>query len=345
MHVLVTGGFGSVGKSTIDELLKNGHKVRVFEKESPANRGLARKYRKKAEVRFGNILNVAEVRDAVSGMEAVIHLAAVIPPLADRLPRLAEHVNVDGTHNIIYSMEQQDPKPRLIFTSSVAVYGDRTNSPFILRDDPPASNPDDNYARHKLTCERMIRESSLSWSIFRLTYIVDTNRLKLDPIMFDVPLDTSIEICDTKDVGCALSAAVTNQNILGATLPIAGGMECRTTYREYLQSMLALFGLGDFALPEKAFAKHRFHCGYMDTEESQRELHYQGRRLKDFYEEVREKYKTQSRFYRLFSSLGKKILFLKSPYYVEFLKEVLGKKLTNGALYLKFIFLPNWEFG
>ena len=95
MHVLVTGGFGSVGKSTVDELLKDGHTVRVFEKETPVNRKLARKYRKKVEVRFGNLLNVGDVRDAVTGTEAVIHLAAVIPPLADRLPRLAEHVNIE----------------------------------------------------------------------------------------------------------------------------------------------------------------------------------------------------------------------------------------------------------
>jgi nucleoside-diphosphate-sugar epimerase len=277
-------------------------------------------------------------------MEAVIHLAAVIPPLADRLPHLAEHVNVDGTHNVIYSMEQQNPKPRLFFSSSVAVYGDRINSPFILRDDPPESNPEGNYARHKLTCERMIRESSLTWSIFRLTYIVDSDRLKLDPVMFDVPLDTPLEICDTKDVGRALAAAVTNEKVLGTILPIAGGKECRTTYRDYLQAMLALFGLGRFRLPEKAFTKHRFHCGYLDTEESQRELQYQGRRLVDFYEEVRGKYKALSRLYRVFSSLGKKILFLKSPYYVEFLKGALGKKLTKGALYLKFIFLPHWEY-
>jgi len=344
MKVLVTGGFGSVGKSTVNELLKKGYSVRIFERETPANRRLARRYRKKAEVMFGDLLNIGDVRDAVTGTDAVIHLAAVKPPLADRMPRLAEHVNVDGTHNIIYSMEQQIPKPTLIFSSSVAVYGGRTDSPFISRDDPPDPNPEDNYARHKITCEKMIRESTLTWSIFRLTYIVDADQLKLDPIMFDVPLDTSIEVCDTRDVGYALASAVENRQILGSILQIAGGKECRTTYREYLQAMLAMFGLGRFTLPEKAFTTHRFHCGYMDTEESQQQLHYQGRRLADFYEEVKKKYKAQSRFYRMFSTLGKKILFLQSPYYVAFLKDVLGQKLTKGALFLKFIFIPKWEF-
>jgi hypothetical protein len=161
--------------------------------------------------------------------------------------------------------------------------------------------------------------------------------------MFNVPLNTALEICDTKDVGRALAEAVTCVDVWGETLPIAGGVECRTTYREYLNSMLGIFGLGSFQLPEKAFIKRGFCCGYLDTEESQKKLHYQGRRLNDFYNEVKTKYTTRRRFYRLFRTIGKKVLFLKSPYYVEYLTGVLGKKLTKGAFYLKYIFSPKWN--
>lgn len=95
----------------------------------------------------------------------------------------------------------------------MAIYGDRRKSPLIKPTDPPNSNPDDAYAKQKLKCEKLIRDSKLKWAIFRLTYIVSPDKLQMDPLMFKMPLDTPIEICHTKDVGTALANAVKNDKI------------------------------------------------------------------------------------------------------------------------------------
>ena len=338
MRVLVTGGCGNVGQSTVKSLAGQGHAVRVFDMDTLRNRRIIRSFGPGIEGCRGNILHIEDVRRAVQGMDAVIHLAAVIPPLADKKPDLAELVNVDGTHNIVYAMEKQEPAPKLIFTSSVAVYGDRLNKPYIGKDDSPNPNEDDYYALQKLKGEEVIRASSLEWTIFRLSYIVDPKRLKLDPIMFDMPLDTSIEICDTRDVGVALASSITSEEISGKTLQIAGGHRCRVSYRRYLQSMLEIFGFGKTSLPETAFSNRGFHCGFMATDESQEKLNYQKHTLLDYYRDVRKRFVLQSFFLRFFRGPGRRFLLLKSPYFLRSLSERLGSGLSRGTIALRFLF-------
>jgi len=216
-------------------------------------------------------------------------------------------------------MEMQPQKPRLVYTSSIAIYGDRRKSPLIRTSDPPNPTIDDEYAKQKLKCEDLIRSSSLKWVILRLTYIVSPNKLQMDPIMFDMPIDTCIEICDTKDVGLALANTVENNEIWGETLNIAGGQKCRIIYRDYLNRMFKLFGLGTNFLPSKAFSEVDFHCGFMDTEKSQNLLQYQRYTLDDYFKEVKKKVKVSRFFNQIFPliirPIAKKHILRQSPYY------------------------------
>jgi nucleoside-diphosphate-sugar epimerase len=289
MKILVTGAFGNVGLSTINELLRSNHQISVFEIYNKNNRKIAKKYKNKTEIIWGDLRNYSDVERAIEGQDIVIHLAAIIPPLADNYPELAEAVNIGGTVNIINAMKKQGNKPKLIFTSSIAVYGDRRENPLIKVSDPLKPSRGDYYALTKIEAEKLIRESGVTFSIFRLTYITSINKLKMDPLMFHMPLDTCIEICDTKDVGCALVNAIECNEVWGKTFLIAGGEQCRTTYKEYLNNMMEIFGLGSNFLPEHAFEKKDFHCGFLDTMKSQQLLTYQKHTLNDYYNEVRQK--------------------------------------------------------
>ncbi|MCX6709472.1 MAG: NAD(P)-dependent oxidoreductase [Candidatus Woesearchaeota archaeon] len=315
MKVLLTGAFGNVGLSTLDELIKKDYQVKVFEVKNSRNQRISQGYKKKAEIFWGDIRNIEDVKKAVYGSDVVIHTAAIIPPLADQKPKLAESVNFYGTANIISAMKNEKKPGKLIYTSSIAVYGDRLKNPMIYSEDSPNPNSHDEYARQKLECEKMIRESGLEYTIFRLTYIVSMNKLKMDPLMFDMPLETSIEICDTKDVGLALSNAVENNEILGKTLNIAGGEKCRTSYREYLDRMTELFGLGKGFLPKDAFGKDSFHCGYMETAESEKFLKYQRHTLADYFNEVKKKVAASRFFMRMFKPTIRQYLLKRSKYY------------------------------
>ncbi|MCK4238510.1 MAG: NAD(P)-dependent oxidoreductase [Candidatus Lokiarchaeota archaeon] len=319
MNILLTGAFGNVGLSTLKELSKKNYNIRIFDIENSKNKKIAKDYEGKVEIIWGDLRNSEDVNKAVSGMDVVLHVAAIIPPIADAQPKFAEEVNVGGTSNIIKAMEMQPQKPRLVYTSSIAIYGDRRKSPLISTSDPPDPTIDDEYAKQKLKCEDLIRSSSLKWVILRLTYIVSPNKLQMDPIMFDMPIDTCIEICDTKDVGLALANTVENNEIWGETLNIAGGQKCRIIYRDYLNRMFKLFGLGTNFLPSEAFSEDDFHCGFMDTEKSQNLLQYQRYTLDDYFKEVKKKVKV-SRFFNqsfplIIRLIAKKHILRQSPYY------------------------------
>lgn len=320
MNVLLTGAFGNVGLSTLGELIKGGHKVRAFNRDSPGKRGVAKKYEGRAEIVWGDVRNYEDVKKAVSGQDVVIHLAAIIPPLADQEPRMAESVNVGGTANIIKAMKGQPNNPRIIYSSSVAIYGDRIKSPLIKNTDPPNPNSDDEYAKQKLKCEDLIRNSGLEWAIFRLTYIVSPADLKLKPIMFKMPLGTSLEVCHTKDAGLALANAVENDEIWGQTLHIAGGKKCRISYRRYLARMFGIMGLGSDFLPDEAFSKGEFHSGFMTTGKSQKYLDYHKHTLEDCYNEVKRKVGVTRYFMMLFRPVIRWFILKKSPYYKAYLE-------------------------
>ncbi len=319
MKILLTGAFGNVGLSTLEELISRNHDIRVFDLETKKNKKLANKYKKDIEIYWGDLRNYKDVESAVSGCDVVIHVAAIIPPLADKKPKFAESVNVGGTSNIVRAMESQPKKPKLIFTSSVSVYGDRLENPLITPNDPINPNADDEYAKQKLKCEDLIMKSSLEWVIFRLTYIVSLNKLKMDPLMFEMPLDTCIEICDTKDVGYALSNAVESPDIWGEVMHIAGGERCRISYREYLNEMLKIFGIGYDVLPAEAFSTNGFHCGFMTTDRSQAYLNYQRYTLDDYFDAVRKKVAISRFFMTMVRPFAKKYLLSKSHYYKEYL--------------------------
>ena len=322
MKVLLTGPFGNVGISTLKELIKRNYNVRIFDLKNKNNRRIAFKYKGQIEIMWGDIRNFKDVEKAVAGCDVVIHVAAIIPPLADKKPKLAEAVNVGGTLNIVNAMKIQPQKPKLIFTSSVAVYGDRLNNPLIKPTDPINPNPDDEYAKQKVKCEEIIRNSGLEWVICRLTYIVSTKKLQLDPLMFEMPLDTYIEICDTKDVGYALAAAVENTEIWGKILHIAGGERCQISYREYLNEMLDIFGIGYESLPTEAFSTSGFHCGFMTTDKSQALLKYQNHTLNDYFSAVRKKVAFSRLFIMMLKPFARKYLLNKSHYYKDYLKMI-----------------------
>jgi len=289
LKVLLTGPFGNVGLSTLEELIKRDYDIRVFDIKNKKNRKIAKKFENQIEIIWGDLCNYDDVERVVKDIDVFVHLAAIIPPLADNLPELAEEVNVGGTKNIIKAIKIQNNKPKLIFTSSIAVYGDRRNNPMIKLTDPLNPSKGDYYAVTKINAENIIRESGIDFAIFRLTYITSVNKLEMDPLMFYMPLDTCIEICDTKDVGLALVNAIETNEVWGDTFHIAGGKQCRTTYKDYINDMMEIFGLGRNFLPEQAYEQKDFHCGFMDTEKSQNLLKYQRYNLGDYYEEVRKK--------------------------------------------------------
>ena len=76
--------------------------------------------------------------------------------LAERAPDLARRVNVDATRSLIAQMEASATASRLVFASSMAIFGDLQDREPPLRVETPVS-PATEYGRHKVACEQAIR--------------------------------------------------------------------------------------------------------------------------------------------------------------------------------------------
>jgi nucleoside-diphosphate-sugar epimerase len=301
--VLLTGPSGAVGSETLKELVKNieMYNIKTFDINTPASRKAVRPYKNRIQTVWGDLRDKEAVTRAVSGVDTVIHLGAVIPPLADRLPELTEAVNVGGTKNLIRALLTKVKDARIIFASSISVYGDRVKEPWIRVSDPIKPSKDDYYAGTKIKAEKMIRRSGLKWTIFRLTAIMNP-LMKLNPLLFHMPLDTKLEILTARDTGFALIKAVDRDDLSGKTFNLGGGCECRTTYKKYLEKCFSIMGLGRDLLPRYAFAEHNFHCGYyLDSDDLQNLLDFRRETLEDLFNQIEKRTSRIKKFHtRLF---------------------------------------------
>lgn len=316
MNILITGAFGSLGTHVLDLLVETNHKIHCFSRKSKRSRKKARKYQDKVEIIFGDIRNYTEVKNAVSGQDLIMHFAAIVPPRFNYEPLdYTRQVNVDGTKNILKAINEQNKLTKIIYPSSVAVFGDvrERGACVISSDEPTNPNDDDLYAQQKVLSEEAIQNSGLQWSIFRFGFMPNTQELKFDPLMFEVPLDTNMEVIHLKDAAIAIVNALNKKEIWNKIYHIAGGEKCRLTYKEFVGEMLKAMGIG--SLPDNAFGFNDFHCAFFDTFESQNLLNYQKHTFEDIIREMKENNKLLSIFARMFRLVAKAYLLNKSPYY------------------------------
>ncbi len=317
MKVLLTGAFGNVGQSALAELLRQGHPVRCFDLRTKANERAARRWGDRIEVMWGDLRNPEDVARAVEGQDVVVHLAFIIPKLSatgiesEMRPDLAYQVNVAGTRHLIEAMKAQPRPPRLVFSSSLHVYGQTQEQPPPRRADDPV-NPTEHYSRHKVLCERMIRESGLEWVILRFGAVFPL-AMRPDPGMFDVPLENRMEFVHTRDVGLAIANAVSHPEVWGKVLLIGGGPRCQFHFGEMAARILEAMGVG--MLPREAFSPIPFCTDWLDTEESQRLLQYQQRTLDDYIRDMVAVLGFRRHLIRAFRPLVRWWLLRQSPYW------------------------------
>ncbi len=279
-RVLLTGAFGNIGQFTLDYLLEDGHSVLCLDRKTPPTEAIAKKYGDRIETMWGDITNPEDLKAAVAKVDAVIHLAAVIPPITETNNALATRVNTDATKSLVAAMEASDHCKRLVFASSVAVYGkdQGQRTPPLTTDHP--YNPDDHYGRTKQWAEESIRESSLQWSILRICVAppvkVDFFGGSFDyRMVFDMHPDTRIEYVHPQDCARAFSHAVDTDEAIHGIYQLGGGPSCQCSALEFNNSLLGAYGIPPF--PREPFnpAPPAFYGDYMDTDESQRVLRYQ----------------------------------------------------------------------
>ncbi len=120
--VLVTGGAGYAGSILVPKLLNEGYSVRVLDLMLFGDKGL-KSFMNKCEIIVGDIRDSELVKKCLSGVDSVIHLAAISnDPCSDLNPQLTKEVNYDATRSLV-NMAKKEGVKRFIYASSSSVYG------------------------------------------------------------------------------------------------------------------------------------------------------------------------------------------------------------------------------
>jgi len=162
MHMIVTGGSGFLGQQCIASLLKAGSLELAPEASTPIRSITA------FDVAVGTLQHpklhyvVGDIADPhqVSALfredsAAIIHLAAVVSGTAEADFDLGMRVNLDGTRNLLQAARAQNRLIRILYSSSIAVFGG--DLPAVVRDDTTPT-PQGSYGIQKYMGEQLVQD-------------------------------------------------------------------------------------------------------------------------------------------------------------------------------------------
>jgi len=163
MKVLITGGAGFLGQKLAKQLLSRG-----YLKDS---KGLDQKIEKlilldvfkandfgdpRVEVIAGDIADTALIEKLItSEIQSIFHLAAIVSGQAEADFDLGLRINLDAARFLLEACRKVGHVPKIIFTSSVAVYGGTLPD---MISDTTALNPQSSYGAQKAICELLLND-------------------------------------------------------------------------------------------------------------------------------------------------------------------------------------------
>jgi dTDP-L-rhamnose 4-epimerase len=124
--ILVTGGAGFIGSFIVEQLCDLGHEVRVLDRLHPgAHAGIPAGLDPRADWRFGNVCDRETVDQALSGVDAVCHQAAMVGLGVDftDAPNYVRDNDL-GTAVLLAALHDRAFAGRLVLASSMVVYGE-----------------------------------------------------------------------------------------------------------------------------------------------------------------------------------------------------------------------------
>lgn len=213
MTILVTGATGRIGSRFVPRLLDQGEAVRVFVRDpgkaSPfAARG--------ADVVTRDLLDEGELRGALDGVSAVVHLAAAFRGVDERE---ATAVNRDATTRLARAALDASVG-RFVYASTNLVYGHGRQRPAREEDEPAAAGV---YPESKAASEALLRrlhaDEGLGLRILRFAFVYGEGDPHLGESLLWArgwPLHKRLHLVHHADVAQALLRARTR---LGETLP------------------------------------------------------------------------------------------------------------------------------
>jgi UDP-glucose 4-epimerase len=159
MRVLVTGGAGYIGSGVVEELLLAGHAAVVYDSLYKGHRDAVHP---DAAFVQADLLDAARLREAMRGLDAVVHMAAdSLVGESVQQPAKYYRNNVVASLALLDAMLESGVK-KLVFSSTAAVYGEPEKQP-IEEHDP--TKPTNTYGATKLAFEHALEWYSRAYAL------------------------------------------------------------------------------------------------------------------------------------------------------------------------------------
>lgn len=143
---LVTGGCGFIGSHLVDQLLRQGHRVRVLDDLSS---GRTHNLAPEAELMVGDVADPALTALAMEGVTGCFHLAAIAAVQASNDDWLGTHRTNQTGAIAVFDAARKHAVP-VVYASSAAVYGDNGD---LRQSEMSSTRPLSAYGADKLGCE------------------------------------------------------------------------------------------------------------------------------------------------------------------------------------------------
>ncbi|MBI2599093.1 UDP-glucose 4-epimerase GalE [Candidatus Curtissbacteria bacterium] len=148
--ILVTGGAGFIGSHVVKLLADQDHEVVILDNLS---KGHKESIDKRAKLIVGDMADSAKTKEALYGVDAVVHMAGlIVVPESVKNPIKYVNNNVLGTVSFLQSMRETGVK-KIIFSSSACVYGTPDSLP--IKENAPL-HPDNPYGATKASIESFL---------------------------------------------------------------------------------------------------------------------------------------------------------------------------------------------
>lgn len=209
MKVVVTGASGRVGRAIVVRLAR-AHEVVGVDRAPSSTAAIV-----------GELDDAAVLDRACAGADAVVHAAALHAPHVGVLPDAEfERVNVGGTAAVVAAMVRHEV-PRLVFTSTTALYGAAAErrGHAVWIDEATVPQPRTIYHRTKLAAEAFLHEAASRHGIAVRVLRMSRCFPEAAPVMAVYRLHRGI---DARDVASAHEAALLHDGPLHALHLVSG---------------------------------------------------------------------------------------------------------------------------
>jgi UDP-glucose 4-epimerase len=157
-NILVTGGCGLVGSTTIDLLLRDSspNRIVILDNLNRGSLGNVEEVLKDPRVTLvkGDIRDIDTLKKVTEGMDAVIHMATLRITACAAEPREALEVMCDGSYNVLEAAQAAGVK-KIVTASSASIYG--MADTFPTREDHHPYNNRTWYGASKIMLEGLLR--------------------------------------------------------------------------------------------------------------------------------------------------------------------------------------------